>query len=264
MDTSRKISQRRKTPPRTVLRTGHARSNMPLLRKNTERRKQTIRTYENTAAKRRMEHRNMPQVDTRRHTKRQMGQTHPENERNHTGDKTKRMGRKHSEEKIVTMQTKAADRQKEKTAKNTTQQKGMKKNSQKKEKESKQKTIMERTMEKSKRTKRKRRTNGGKILKANRQEENNRQNETSAQEQKLTEKENTFKIILTQPQGNKREEEKLTQMINKKEQSAKHLQIPAAKRSNRNKRSREKTNENNEQEPKGKTAHRNKHAATAR
>ena len=39
-----------------------------------------------------MEYRNMPQVDTRRHTKRQMGQTHPENERKHTGDKTKRMG----------------------------------------------------------------------------------------------------------------------------------------------------------------------------
>ena len=41
----------------------------------------------------------------------------------------------------------------------------------------------------------------------NEQEENNRRNETSAQEQKLTEKENTFKITLTQPQGGKREEE---------------------------------------------------------
>ena len=39
-----------------------------------------------------MEYRNMPQADTRRHTKRQMGQTYPENERKHTRDKTKSMG----------------------------------------------------------------------------------------------------------------------------------------------------------------------------
>ena len=38
----------------------------------------------------------------------------------------------------------------------------------------------------------------------NEKEENNRQEETSVQEQKLTGKENTFKIILTQPRGEKR------------------------------------------------------------
>ena len=73
----------------------------------------------------------------------------------------------------------------------------------------------------------------------NEKEENNRQEETSVQEQKLTEKENTFKIILTHPQG-KREEEMLTQMISRGKQSTKHLQIPAAKRSSKSKRSREK------------------------
>ena len=88
-----------------------------------------------------MEYRNMPQVDTRRHAKRQMGQTYPENERKHTGDKTKSMGTQTFRGKIVKMQTKAADRQREKTVKNTTQQKGMRKNSQKKKKENKEKTI---------------------------------------------------------------------------------------------------------------------------
>ena len=44
-------------------------------------------------------------------------------------------------------------------------------------------------------------------------------------------------------------------MISRKKQSTKHLQIPAAKRSSKSKRSREKTNENNEQEPRGKKPH---------
>ena len=53
-------------------------------------------------------------------------------------------------------------------------------------------------------------------------------------------------------------------MINKKEQSTKHLQIPAAKKKQQKQKIKGKTDESNEQEPKGKTAHRNKHAATAR
>ena len=58
-----------------------------------------------------------------------MGQTNSENERKHTGDKAKRMGTQTLRGKIVAMHTKAAERKKEKTAKNAKQQKEMKTNS---------------------------------------------------------------------------------------------------------------------------------------
>ena len=64
---------------------------MPLLRKNTEYRKQAIRTHENTTTKGGWNtetcHKLIPED-----TKGQMGQTNHENEMKSTGDKTTRVG----------------------------------------------------------------------------------------------------------------------------------------------------------------------------
>ena len=57
---------------------------MPLLQKDNERRGETLHTLKDTAANRRMGHRDMPETEADGHTKGQMGEDTATNERKHT------------------------------------------------------------------------------------------------------------------------------------------------------------------------------------
>ena len=66
----------------------------------------------------------------------------------------------------------------------------------------------------------------------------NPQGKKGAQQHEIARRKNIFEIILTQPQ--EKEGGSLTQMAAKPQQNTKHLQVPAARRSEKTKRRREK------------------------